>query len=328
MSSPPTPTEPPRLEDLHAGEVRLRAAVRGQGPLVLFVHGWPECGYSWRHQLAPVAEAGFRAAALDVRGYGGSEKPEPVEAYSMRHMVADLLGAMEALGEREAVLVGHDWGAPIVWTAAALHPERVRGVCGLSVPHLPPAPLPPTQLYRRIHGERFFYQLYFQEEGVAEAELEADVRGALRRIYYALSGDAPDGAWPTDKPKDAKLLDGLPDPERLPPWLHEEDLEHYAAQFEAGGFRGPLNRYRNIDRDWEELPELAERRIEAPACFIAGTREPVLRFVPGVDLIERMRPLVPDLRAVHRPEGAGHWVQQERPETVNDALLAFLRGLD
>lgn len=323
----PQPWSKVELRTVEGSGVKLCAAVRGEGPLVLFVHGWPESAYSWRHQLGPVAEAGFRAAALDVRGYGGSEKPEAVEAYSMRHMVADLLAAMESFGEREAVLVGHDWGAPIVWTTAALHPERVRGVAGLSVPHLPPAPLPPTQLYRRIHGDRFFYQLYFQEPGVAEAELEADVRGALRRIFYALSGDAPDGAWPTEKPKDAKLLDGLPEPERLPPWLHEADLDYYAKQFEAGGFRGPLNRYRNIDRDWEELPELAERTIEVPACFIAGTREPVMRFVPGVDLVERMRPLVPGLRSVQRPEDAGHWVQQECPETVNDALLAFLRGL-
>lgn len=323
----PQPWSKVALQPVEGAGVKLRVAVRGRGPLVLFVHGWPECAYSWRHQLGPVAEAGFRAVALDVRGYGGSDKPEAVEAYAMRSMVADLLAVMDAFGEREAVLVGHDWGAPIVWTTAALHPERVRGVAGLSVPHLPPPPVRPTELYRRIHGDRFFYQLYFQEEGVAEAELEADVRSALRRIYYALSGDAPEGAWPTDKPSDARLLDGLPDPEQLPPWLYESDLDHYAKEFEEGGFRGPLNRYRNIDRDWEELPELAERRIEVPACFVAGTREPVLRFLPGVDLIERMRPLVPDLRAVHRPEGAGHWVQQERPHAVTDALLAFLRGL-
>ena len=169
----------------------MRAAVEGEGPLVILVHGWPELWYSWRHQIKPIARAGYRVVAPDVRGYGGSDKPHDVETYDMFHMMADVIGLIDAFGERAATLVGHDWGAPICWNTAALHPDRVSAVAGLSVPYHQRGKVSGIELWRRIYAGKFFYQLYFQAEGVAESELEADVGTSLRKIYFALSGDAP-----------------------------------------------------------------------------------------------------------------------------------------
>lgn len=317
----------PKFEMVRTNGIRLRVALEGEGPLIVLVHGFPESWYSWRHQMPALARAGHRVAAPDVRGYGGSDKPDAIEAYAIREMCADLAGLIDALGDGSAILIGHDWGAPIVWNTALFYPEKVRAVAGLSVPHLGRGPMPRIELFRQIYKGRFFYQLYFQEPGVAEAELEADVRTALRKLYYAASGDSGAGGLTGDKPADARLLDGVPDPDPFPAWLAPEDLDYYVGEFERSGFRGPLNRYRTAELDFEQQAPVAEKKVEQPAAFIAGTLEPVLRFRPGVDLVEVMRGHVADLRLVRLLEGAGHWVQQERPAEVNAALIEFLRGL-
>ena len=317
----------PNFETVATNSIHLRVALAGQGPLVVLVHGWPESWYSWRHQIPALAEAGYRVAAPDVRGYGGSDKPEAIEAYAIKEMCADIAGLVTALGETQAILVGHDWGAPIVWNTALFHPEKVRAVVGLSVPHTGRGPAPRIELFRNIYKDRFFYQLYFQEPGVAEAELEADVRTSLRKIYYWASGEAIAAGIRLYKPADAKLLDDLPDPEPFPTWLTPADLDYYVGEFQQSGFRGPLNRYRTSKLDFEHQAAVADTCVEQPAAFIAGSLEPVLHYLPGVDLIETMRTRVADLRLVRLIEGAGHWVQQERPEEVNAALTTFLRGL-
>jgi pimeloyl-ACP methyl ester carboxylesterase len=320
----------PELRTIDAGEVRLRVAVQGAGPLVLMVHGFPESWYSWRHQLGPVAEAGFTAAAIDVRGYGGSDKPHPVEAYAMEHMVADIAGAAEALRPGEpAVLIGHDWGAPMVWNAALTRPERFRAVAALSVPYLGIGDRPFSAVFDALFTQkgRFFYQAYFQAEGVAEAEAEADVRAFLRRFLYAISGDAPDGTWPSDKVVSDPLLKGLPDPQPFPAWLTEADLDYYTAEFERSGLRGPINRYRNHERDWSWLQSWKDRKIEQPAFFIAGDRDLAFNMFRGPDPIEIMRGQVPNLQCAHVLPGCGHWTQQERPAEVNALLIPWLRSL-
>lgn len=304
--------------------INLHVAEAGEGPLVLLVHGFPESWYSWRHQLPALAAAGYHAVAPDVRGYGRSDAPQPVEAYRMTEMTADMAGLVDALGERTAVIVGHDWGSPIAWHSALLYPEKFRAVVAMSVPYTPRAPAPPTAIFRRVFADRFFYMLYFQEPGVAEAELEADVRRSLRSFMYAASGDAPAGSFAV-KPKGATFLDGMPEPEHLPAWLTDADLDYYTAEFERTGFRGGLNRYRNMDRDWQDLPQLAGARVEQPALFIAGDRDGVIAMMPNG--IETMRQHVPQLRDVVMLPGAGHWTQQERPNEVNEALIAFLRRL-
>jgi len=313
---------------IETNSLKLRVAISGEGPLVLLVHGWPESWYSWRHQIAAIAAAGYRVAAPDVRGYGGSDKPAAIEAYDMAAITADMAGLITALGAEQAVVIGHDWGAPIAWNTALLHPDRVRAVVGLSVPYTGPGPAPFIEVVRQVYKDKFFYQIYFQEPGVAEAELEADVRDSLRKIYYWISGEGLRAAPLHNKPADAKLLDGMGDPGVMPAWMRDEDLDYYVAQFEGSGFRGPLNRYRNWHRDFALLSPLAKQKIQQPAAFIAGTLEPVLNFVPGVDLVAIMREKMADLRFVEMIEGAGHWVQQERPEQVNQALLRFLAGID
>ena len=262
-----------------------------------------------------------------MRGYGGSDKPQPVAAYAIKEMCADIAGLVTALGETRAILIGHDWGAPIVWNTALFHPEKASAVAGLSVPHLGRGPAPRIELFRRIYKDRFFYQLYFQTPRVAEAELEADVRTSLRKIYYGASGEGMKAGPRVDKPADARLLDGLADPDPFPSWLTPADLDYYVREFQQSGFRGPLNRYRTSDLDFTQQAAVADRRIEQPAAFIAGSLDPVLRFLPGVDLIEMMRPQMGDLRLFKLIDGAGHWVQQERPVEVNTTLLEFLAGL-
>ena len=310
--------------------INLRAVVRGSGPLVVMVHGFPESWYSWRHQIEPIAAAGFTACAIDVRGYGGSDKPTAVEAYDMQHMVGDIAGVIEALSpDGSAVLIGHDWGAPMVWNTALIRPDRVRAVAGLSVPYLGIAKRSFRDFFEDVFTSRgkFFYQAYFQTPGDAEAELEADPRDSIRRFYYAISGDAPDGTWPNDKPHGATLLDRLPDPQPFPAWLTDADIDYYAGEFEASGFAGPLNRYRNHDRDFEYLRGFEGRKIEQPALFIGGERDLVLSMLGRGDLMEMMKGEVPDLRGADILPGCGHWTQQERPAEVNDRLLKWLTGL-
>lgn len=318
----------PQFEIIATNGIKLRVAVQGNGPLAILVHGWPESWYSWRHQITPLADAGYKVVALDVRGYGGSDKPPEVEAYAMAELIKDTLGVIDYYDREQAILVGHDWGAPVVWNTACLHPERVRAVATLSVPWLPAGEISAIELWRRLYQGRFFYQKYFQRPGVAEAELNADVRRSLRMVYFNLSGDAPKDIWISDKPEDAKLLDGLIDPATLPDWLTQADLDYYTEQFQANGFATALHRYRCQTLDWEQLPGLRNARIRPPACFLAGTKEIVLSFAPDIDLIGNMRTLTDDLRMCRMIDGAGHWLQQERPQEVNSALLQFLAGLE
>ena len=315
--------------------ISVHIAEAGEGPLVLMLHGFPELWYSYRHQLPALAEAGYHAVATDVRGYGQSDCPHPIEAYSMKNMVADAIGIVDALGEDTAVVVGHDWGAPMAWNAAALRPDRFRAVVGLSVPFVRRSAFPPTKMFKQIFQDNFFYILYYQEPGVAEAEFERDVRRSMEMFMYASSGEAlGDPAFSatllSNKPKDSRLFDGVPKPDALPSWLTDEDLDYYAGQFQKTGFRGGLNRYRCIDLDWQEMPELAEAIVTQPALFIAGEYEGVRR--ERRDLIaltnpEMMKPFVPNLRKPVILPKCGHWAQQERPAEVNAEIISFLNGL-
>lgn len=316
------------LQNIETNGITLRAAVEGEGPMILLVHGWPELWYSWRHQIRPLAAAGYRVVVPDVRGYGGSDKPEPVDAYAMAEIMADLIGLIDTMGEERAILIGHDWGASICWNTAALHAERVSAVAALSVPYRKRAEVSHIEIWRKLYAGKFFYQLYFQEEGVVEAELEADVRTALRKIYYSISGDAPSlDSW-FDRPVEGGMLDPMTDPSPFPAWMTAEDLDYFVAAFEAGGFRGPTNRYRNQTRDFEELPAMGANPVRQPSCFIGGEKDVVRRFVPGRDMYENIDQNCTDLRLSRLIPSAGHWVQQEAPEAVNDALLEFLAGLD
>jgi pimeloyl-ACP methyl ester carboxylesterase len=320
----------PQFRTIDAGEVSLRCAIEGAGPLVVLVHGFPESWFSWRHQLGPIADAGFTACAIDVRGYGGSDKPREVEAYAMARLTGDVIGIADALQPgRPVILIGHDWGAPIVWNTALTRPDRIAAVAGLSVPYLGVPSRPFTEVFDALFTKRnrFFYQAWFQKVGPPEAEAEADVRGFLRKFYYSISGEAPEGAWP-QKPADATLLEGLADPDPFPAWLTPADLDYYVGEFEASGFFGPICRYRNHERDFAWLQAFKDRRIEQPALFIGGTKDPASNGFGGIaDPVGAMRPYVPNLRSGHMLEGCGHWTQQERPSEVNALLTQWLKGL-
>jgi pimeloyl-ACP methyl ester carboxylesterase len=232
---------------VHVGEVTLRVALQGAGPLVVLVHGFPESWSSWRHQMGPIAAAGFTACAIDVRGYGGSDKPHDVEAYSLEHLSADVAGLVAALSpDKPAVVIGHDGGVPIAWTTALVHPSRVRAVAGLSVPYTGTPQQSLQEVVEAVYTsqDRFSHLHSFAAEGVAEVEFEVDVRGGLRRLFCAWSGDAPAEAWPSDKRASDPVLLRVPDPDLLPAWLTNADIDYYVSEFEQVGFRGPLNRYR------------------------------------------------------------------------------------
>ncbi len=306
--------------------IRMHVVEQGAGPLVLLCHGFPESWYSWRHQLPVVAAAGFRVVAPDMRGYGQTDRPEAIEKYTQLHHVGDMVGLLDALGEKTAVIVGHDWGAPVAWNAALLRPDRFRAVAALSVPYAPRGSAQPTKALAHAAGDQFMYMLYFQTPGVAEAELGRDVRATIRRVLYSASGDLPpERAWQFVMPKRARFLDGLVDPERLPAWITEADLDFYTREFQRAGFRGGLNWYRNLDRTWELMAAWQDAKVTPPALFVAGDRDLVIRSMPSA--LDRLPETVPNLRRSVILPGCGHWTQQERPAEVNAALVEFLKSL-
>lgn len=306
--------------------IRMHIAEQGEGPLVLLCHGWPESWYSWRHQLRALAEAGYRAVAPDQRGYGQTDRPDEIEKYTLLHLVGDIVGLLDALGEETAVIAGHDWGAPVAWNAALMRPDRFRAVIGMSVPYTGRAPVRPTEGLARLARGNFMYILYFQTPGLAEAELERDVRATLRRVLYSASRDPPpEERWRPVLPQSAGFLDATTDPAHLPGWLTEADLDFYTAEFERTGFRGGLNWYRNIDRSWELMGAYSGAGVMQPALFIAGDRDAVI--ATNRTALERLPQAAPGLRKTVLLEGCGHWTQQERPAEVNAAMIEFLRGL-
>jgi pimeloyl-ACP methyl ester carboxylesterase len=316
----------PHLEILDINGIRMQVASQGSGPLVLLCHGFPELWYSWRHQLAALAGAGYRAVAPDMRGYGGTQAPAEPDAYTTLHLVGDMVELVNALGERQAVIVGHDWGALVAWSAAMMRPDMFRAVVGMSVPFSPPGRV---ELLSALaaRGISDFYIQYFQTPGVAEAELERDVESSLRRIYFNGSGDGPD--WPVF----GQLLPGkgflgrMIEPDTLPAWLSLDDIAYYTREFTRSGFRGGLNWYRNMTRSWALLAPWRDCIIRQPSMFIAGSRDAVLKFPGSARQIEAFAQTLPGLRGCHILEEAGHWIQRERATEVNDLLLGFLKEL-
>lgn len=306
--------------------IQMHVAEQGTGPLIVLCHGWPESWFSWRHQLHSIATAGYRVVAPDMRGFGKTDAPSDVGAYTVLHNVGDMVALVAALGERQAVICGHDWGAPTAWSAAMMRPDVFRAVVAMSVPHRPRGPEPPLKSLRRA-GLHNYYWFYFQPEGLAEAEFERDVHTTLCKLLYGVSGDVPaDRDNPLVVPEGNGFLDRLVIPARLPAWLSEADLAFLVGEYQRTGFRGGLNLYRNIDRNWELTAAWTGARISQPALFIAGTRDPVIAGPRGQAALDQMRAIVPHVRTI-MIEGAGHWIQQERADEVTNHVLEFLRTL-
>jgi len=306
--------------------IRMHYVEAGKGPLVVLCHGFPESWYSWRYQISALAEAGFRVVAPDQRGYGQTDRPQAVDAYSLFHLAGDIVGLVNALKERTAAIVGHDWGAPAAWSSAQLRPDLFRAVGLLSVPYIPRGPVRPGAIVKAIFGDKVFYQEYFQEEGKAERELERDVRATMLATFYSLSGDAaPNERWRYAFGRGQGFLDSVTVPRRLPPWLSEADLDFFAGEFKRTGFRGGLNWYRNIDRMWELTGFLDGARLAQPTLFVAGDKDAVIEFY--ADAYQALEANAPNLAGKVLLPGAGHWVQQERPAEVNRLLIDFLRSV-
>jgi pimeloyl-ACP methyl ester carboxylesterase len=290
----------------------------------VLAHGFPELAYSWRHQIPALAAAGYHVLAPDQRGYGRTTRPADIAAYNIGDLSADLIGLLDDVGADKAVFIGHDWGAQVAWGSAQLHPDRVAAVVGLSVPPVPRAQVPPTQAFRAIFGDNFFYMLYFQQPGVADAELDADPAKTLRRVIFgqAAPGDQA-AAMRMLRPGPEGLIERIPEPDGLPSWISADELDHYVAEFSRTGFTGGLNWYRNMDRNWEIQGNLTSAAITVPAMFIGGTDDLVLGFMRP----DRAKEVITGPYREVLIDGAGHWLQQERPDRVNELLLDFLSSL-
>ncbi|HEX9066216.1 MAG TPA: alpha/beta hydrolase [Streptosporangiaceae bacterium] len=308
------------------GGLPVHVAEAGEGPLVVLLHGFPECWYSWRHQLTALARAGWHAVAPDQRGYCSTGGPDGVSQYTMLHLAGDVIGLIDALGAEQAVVAGHDWGAPVAWSTALLRPDRIRGVFGLSVPYTPRGSTPPVQALRALFGDGF-YICYFQQPGVAEAELERDPPATFRRLLYGASGDATAGGVPV-VPPGGEFLDLSPEPAVLPGWLTEHDIAVFADEFAESGFSRPLNWYRAMDLSWELTAAWQHAPIRVPAGYLAGDHDVAVSFLGGPAVIDQLHGTVPGLRTARLLPGCGHWTQQERPDEVSTAMIEFLSGLD
>ena len=307
--------------------MRLRVIEAGDrgAPVVVLAHGFPELAYSWRAQIPVLADAGYHVLAPDQRGYGGSSRPDAIEAYNIHELTADIVGLLDDVGAERAAWVGHDWGAIMVWNAPLLHPDRVAAVAALSVPVVPRAKVPPTQALRRTFGENFFYMLYFQEPGVADAELNGDPARSIRQVMFGQPAPGDQGAaLRMVAPGPEGFIDRLAEPDGLPDWISQDELDHYISEFSRTGFTGGLNWYRNFDRNWETTPELAGAKISVPCLFIGGSADPVLSFTRR----DRAAQVITGPYREVMIDGAGHWLQQERPDEVNAHLLHFLKGLE
>jgi pimeloyl-ACP methyl ester carboxylesterase len=314
---------------VHSNGIRMHYVEAGEGPLVVLCHGWPESWYSWRHQIPALAEAGFRAVAADQRGYGQTDRPDAIAAYNIFNLVGDIVGLVNALGEKQAVIVGHDWGAWVAQQAALLRPDLFRALALLSVPFIPRGPVRPAVRFAQITQQTHFYQDYFQEPDKVERELEEDIRGTL--LGLLAEGSLAPGETPSYSiaafPKHMRLGDVIRArvPDKLPAWLTAADLDFYVGEFTRAGFRGGINWYRNIDRNWELTPFQDGAKMIQPAVFIAGERDLVLKM--AADAVKAQPVNIPKLTGAHIVPNAGHWVQQQQAAAVNELLLGFLRGL-
>ncbi|MBA3654999.1 MAG: alpha/beta hydrolase [Actinobacteria bacterium] len=310
------------------GDIELQVEEAGDkdAPAVVFSHGWPELAYSWRHQLPAMAGAGYYAVAPDQRGYGKSSRPEAIDDYNIVHLTDDLVALLDAVGKEKAVFVGHDWGSMVVSQMALLHPDRVAGLVNMSVPFLPRGEVPPTTLFRQLFGDTFFYILYFQEPGVADADLGRDPATTMRRLLAGVKireGDTLDATGLSSPDPNAGFIDRIPEPDGLPDWLSQEELDFYVAEFTRTGYTGGVNWYRNFDRNWELTAAVAGAKVAVPSLYIAGKQDPVvLMSPPGVG-----DAFLSDHKGNLMIDDAGHWVQQEKPAEVNAALLDFVNDV-
>ena len=320
----PMTTSSQRFVDTNGVTLRLTEAGAPGAPVVVLAHGFPELAYSWRHQIPALADAGYHVLAPDQRGYGGSSAPSTIEDYDIVELTGDIAGLLDDVGADEAVIVGHDWGSIVATNFPLLHPDRVSACVALSVPPIPRPQVRPTEAWRAVFGDDFFYILYFQEPGPADAELDGDPARTMRRLLGGIRSTGGTNVFlQMAKPGPEGFIERLPEPDGLPGWITPEEVEHYVTEFTRSGFTGPLNWYRNFDRNWELTASPPSQTIAVPTLFIGGTADPALAMTPR----DRVLDVVSGPYREELIDGAGHWLQQERPSEVNAALLEFLADL-
>lgn len=339
-----------RLVDVNG--TRIHVVEEGEGPLVILVHGFPELWYSWRFQMPFIAKAGYRVVAIDQRGYGRSTKFWQPDAYRIHPLVSDLVGLVSALGEKSAILIGHDWGAPVVWTAAWLHPDMFRGVLGMSVPFsgrgqiaLPGNPfgeVSPHKIHLKVAGPgNDFYQVYFSALDEIIVEAEEDLHGWVRDLMWTVSGDASaaagislEGADPIELirgsalclPHGQRMRDRFATPDKMPAWLTEQDLDVFVDALERGGLSGPLSFYRNLENNWNDLASMEGKPLTVPAMFLGAEYDVATWW--GAEAIERAPDVMPNWLGSHVLPGAGHWLQQEKADETNAVIADFLKQIE
>nr|WP_280401591.1 alpha/beta hydrolase [Nocardia carnea] len=312
---------------IDTGGVRMHIAEAGGGDPVIFCHGFPHTWYVWHRQLAAVSAAGYRALAPDLRGAGRTDAPAAIDDYTNAAVIGDLLALLDDIGAEQAVFVGVDFGAALLWELGLRAPERVRGLVVLNNPFAPRAPKRPGYYWAKMAERHFLHLQYFLEPGVADAHLAEQPREFLARVYYALSGDFHYlDVW--QNPPGTRYIDALPEAPALPwSWLSAAEFDTLAADFERTGFTGGLNWYRAIDRNWELTEEYARAAPAVPVYFAYGEKDPDMEGFSGRDPLDTMRAALPDLRAVQRIPGVGHLVQLEATGAVNDFLLRAVGDL-
>ena len=303
---------------------KFKCVIKGEGPLVLLVHGWPETWVSWNNQINFIAELGFQVLAFNTRGYGGSFIPKSLSSYSLKYFMEDIIDIISFLNKDTAILIGHDWGAPICWTTAAYFKEKVSGVIGLSVPFTRRGKISSTKLWNKLYKNIFFYQNYFQKIDIPEKELEKDILLSLKKIYYWCSAEGYFDKIKTSKDLKSGLLDNIPDPGDRLKWLVNINLKSMVEDFEESGFKGTLNRYRAQEIDWIELQELDEMLITPPSLFIGGEFDPVRSFIRNYDAYKNAGKYCSNYKGTFIIKNSGHWVQQENPTEVNKIIKEFL----
>ncbi len=310
----------------HVNGIDIHYVEAGAGPTVLLLHGFPESWYSWRHQIIALSEVGYHVVAPHQRGYGLTGGPDDVGSYNILELVGDIVGIVNHLGVTGPVVIGHDWGAAVAWSCAQFRPDLFRAVVGMSVPHRSRSWSPPLEILRKRLGDHF-YQIYFQEEGPPEADLEADVRTSILKFLYAASGDFPT-IWNPIRPNGKGLFDEIELPDPALSWLGPKDVDRFVSEFTESGFRRPLNWYRNIDYNWQITSAWQDAPILIPSLFISGDRDLIAPWLASGDIHARMLRYMPKLKAVEILKGCGHWTQQEEPQKVNRILIDFLAELD
>jgi pimeloyl-ACP methyl ester carboxylesterase len=310
------------------GEVNLHVAELGSGPPVVMCHGFPHLWWSWRHQMNAIAEAGFRAVAVDLRGYGGSDAPSDPARYANEAVIPDLLGLLDDMGEDQAVFAGLDFGASLVWDLALRHPDRVRAAIVLNNPYIGRFPKVPSEMWASMARKHFTHLHYFMPPGPADAALAAEPRRFLTNVYWALSGEYHYFDTWRFPHEGHSYLDVLPEAPALPwSWLSEAEMDVYVEAYQRTGFTGGLNWYRALDRNYFNNERFAGAKIEVPSFFVAGARDCDMEGFSGHDPFAAMRALVPDLRAAELVPEAGHLLQMERPAAVNALIVDWLGSL-